>query len=221
MKSLRILTLDLSSKTGYSSMVSSVKGLVLEEYGTLPAIHEPDGKYPGNYVTWAYQVFEKIEELINKYRPNILAIEETVAGSKSVYSQKFLEWCHFLLAKYIKETNIKSVYLLTGAWRSEVGAKMTKEESAHNKYVKKYKEKNNTKIARDINGKRIGKLTKKHINVRRANEVFGEFLKTPLKKKDEDTADSLLLGYALHLRRLKSDSKDKEVSFEDVIGDKI
>ena len=80
---------------------------------------------------------------------------------------------------------------------------MTKEESKHNKAVKKYKEKNATSIAYDEKGKRIGRLTKKHINVRRANEVFGQYLKTPLKKKDEDTADSLLLGYCYHLRRIK------------------
>ncbi len=219
MKSERILTLDISSKTGWASMISSDSGIKLEEYGTLPVIHEPPGKYPSNYVIWAYAVFEEIEKLINKYVPDVLAIEETVAGSKAVYSQKFLEWCHFLLAKYIKESNVKAVYLLTGAWRSEVGAKMTKEESKHNKYVREYKKKNNTKVVRDINGKRIGKLTKKHINIRRANEVFGAFLKTPLRKKDEDTADSLLLGYALHLRRLKTNNAE-ELSMEEIVKGK-
>lgn len=202
-------------------MVSSFDGIKLEEYGTLPAIHEPEGSYPANYVIWAYSVFSEIESLIKKYSPEILAIEETVAGSKEVYSQKFLEWVHFLLAKYIKESGIKYTYFLTGAWRSEVGAKMTKEESKHNKAVVKYKELNNTKIARDINGKRIGRLTKKHINIRRANEVFGKFLKVPLRKKDEDTADSLLLGFALHLRRFKETEKSKEVTMEDLIEDKL
>lgn len=201
-------------------MVSSDFGIDLEDYGTLLAIHEPEGSYPSNYVIWAHLVFREIEKLIKKYRPDVLAIEETVAGSKAVYSQKFLEWSHFLLASYIKESNTRSVYLLTGAWRSEVGAKMTKEESKHNKEVKKYKEKNGTRMAYDINGKRIGKLTKKHINVRRANEVFGKFLKKLLKKKDEDTADSLLLGYCYHLRRLRIENKAKEVTMEEIIGDK-
>jgi hypothetical protein len=221
MISERILSIDLSSKTGWASMVSSDSGIVLEEYGTLPQIHKPDGYYPADYVLWAHAVFEEIEKLILRFKPTILAIEETVGGSKSVYSQKFLEWSHFLLASYIKNTNTKAVYLLTGAWRSEVGCKMTKEESLHNKEVKKYKESNNTKIARDINGKRIGKLTKKHINVRRANEIFGPFLKEPLRKKDEDQADALLLGFALHLRRLKGNDKSEEVSMEDIIKDSI
>ena len=165
-------------------------------------------------------MFSDIEKLIKKFKTDVLVIEETVAGSKAVYSQKFLEWSHFLLAKYIKESDTKSVYLLTGAWRSEVGAKMTKEESKHNKEVKKYKDKNKTSVARDINGKRIGRLTKKHINVRRANEVFGKFLKEPLRKRDEDVADSLLLGFCYHLRRLKV-TESKEVTLEDIIGDKL
>lgn len=216
----RILALDVSSKTGYASMVSTESGIILGEYGTLDQIHEPNGEYPGNYVTWAYEVFKNIEGLIHKHKPDVLAIEETVAGSKAVYSQKFLEWVHFLLAKYIKDSEIRSVYFLTGSWRSEVFCKMTKEESERNKYVKKYKKDNKSKLARDINGKIVGKITKKHVNIRRANEVFGEFLKKPLRKKDEDTADSLLLGYALHLRRFKENTAE-EVSMEDIVKGKV
>jgi len=202
----RILSLDISSKTGYASMVSSGGDLVLEAYGTLPAIHEPAGQYPANYVEWAALCFSAIMELIDRFAPDVLVIEETVAGSKAVYTQKFLEWCHYRLAVFIKETNIKSVYLLTGAWRSETGCKMTKEESKHNESVKTYKiNNNNTRVAYNTDGKRVGKLTKKHINIRRANEVFGQFLSTPLRKKDEDTADSLLLGFCYHLRRMKNE----------------
>jgi Holliday junction resolvasome RuvABC endonuclease subunit len=216
----RILALDVSTKTGWASVVSTDSGMKLEDYGILTQIHQPDGPYPSSFVDWAYLVFNGIENLIKRFRPDILAIEETVAGSKAVYSQKILEYSHFLLAKHIKESNIRSVYLLTGAWRSEVGAKMTKEESKHNKEVRTYKKKNKTKVARDINGKRIGKLTKKHINIRRANEIFGEFLKEPLRKKNEDEADALLLGYALQIRRLK-ENKAKEVSMEDIVKGKV
>ena len=97
---------------------------------------------------------------------------------------------------------------------------MTKEESAHNKYVKDYKEKNKTKRAYDINGKLIGKKTKKHINIRRANEIFSKFLEKPLRKKNEDEADALLLGYTLHLRRLKVNTSE-EVSLDDIVKGKV
>lgn len=201
----RILSLDMSTKTGWALMLSSDRGIELHANGQIPAIHEPPGNYPSNYIDWAFMVFAKISEVIDLYAPDVLVIEETVAGSKEVYSQKILEWIHFLVAKFIKETNIKVVYFLTGQWRSIVGSKMTKEESNHNKAVKEYKKKHGTRVAKDENGKRIGKLTKKHVNIRRANEVFGKYFKTPLRKKDEDTADALLLGYAYHIKRLENE----------------
>ena len=50
----------------------------------------------------------KILELINQFAPDILVIEETCAGSKNVYSQKILEWTHFLVAKFIYEKMLKN-----------------------------------------------------------------------------------------------------------------
>ena len=201
----RVLSLDMSTKTGWALLVSG-KDLVLEDCGQIPQIHQPEGQYPDNFVEWAYTIYEKIVELIEKHAPDVLVIEETAAGSKAIYTQKILEWIHFLVAKFIKETKIKVTYFMTEQWRRETGCKMTKEESKHNKAVKKYKEvNNNTKIAYDVSGKRIGKKTRKHINIRRANEVFGEFFPEPLRKKDEDLCDALLLGYAYYLRRLKNE----------------
>lgn len=202
-----VLALDISTKTGWSCLSSGEDGPILMDYGKIDAISQPEGPYPDCFVVWAYKCFEKIVELVDRLAPDVLVIEETCAGSKAVYTQKILEFIHFLVAKLIKDTHIKAVYLLTGAWRSEVGAKMTKEESKHNKQVRAYKVKHGTKVAKNEMGKRIGIKTKKHINIRKANEVFGEFLSRPLQKKDEDTADSLLLGYCYHLRRIKNESR--------------
>jgi hypothetical protein len=202
----RILALDVSTKTGWSLLDSDGKDFTLIEYGKIDKTSEPDGQYPANFVQWASDIFFHINLLIEKHKPNVLVIEETASGSKSIYSQKILEWIHFLLANYIKECSMKAVYLMTEQWRRETGCLMSKEESKHNKQVKTYKMKAGTNIAYDINGKRIGKITRKHVNIRRANEVFSKFLSEPLRKKDEDTADSLLLGYCYHLRKAKSGS---------------
>jgi len=203
-KNERVLALDMSTKTGWASMISTEKGIILEAYGQVPQIHTPtETAYPENFVDWAYLVYAEVVKLIDLHAPDVLVIEETAAGSKAIYTQKILEWIHFLVAKLIKECKIRVVYLMTEQWRRETGCLMSKDESKHNKKVREYKSKNKTTIARDIDGKRIGRITRKHVNIRRANEVFGEFLKTPLRKKDEDTADSLLLGYCYHLRRLK------------------
>jgi mRNA deadenylase 3'-5' endonuclease subunit Ccr4 len=206
MQSERVLSLDMSTKTGWALIDSNQDGIKLLEYGVLEQIHTPEGPYPESFVDWTQMCHDEVMKLIIKFKPDVLVIEETAAGSKSIYSQKILEFLHYKLAFYIKESKIKAVYILTEQWRRETGCIMSKEEKMHNKEVKKYKDRNDSKIAYDINGKRTGKITRKHVNIRRANEVFGEFFKEPLKRKDEDKADACLLAFAYHLRRLKSES---------------
>jgi hypothetical protein len=205
-KEERVLSLDISTKTGHCLLISG-SDLFLESHGQLAPIHMPDGLYPGSFIDWAYLVYKEILEVIDSTYPDVLVIEETSSGSKSVYSQKILEYIHFLVASFIKETGIKAVYIMSEQWRRETGCKMSKAESKHNKDVRDYKKNNKTKIAYNAEGKRIGILTRKHVNIRRANEVFGHFFKEPLRKKDEDLADSCLLGLSYHLRRLKAEVK--------------
>jgi len=204
LKNERVLSLDISSKTGWSFTISSPEGITLEAYGQIPPIHEPTSEpYPGSYVLWANQIFSHIVRLIDQHAPDILVIEETVAGSKNVYSHKILEFSQYLLARLIRDTGIKCRYFLTGEWRQIIGCVMTKEEKIRNKAVRDYKAKTGKALARDANNKVMGKVGKKHVNVRRANEIFGEFLNKPLLKKDEDVADSLGLAAAYHFERMK------------------
>lgn len=205
-----VLAIDMSSKTGYAFVTSGPDGIVLHASGQIPAIPEPEGVYPGNYVDWAYLIFGKVVELIDLYAPDCLVIEETVAGSKSVYSQKILEFSHFLFAKMIRDSGIKVKYFLTGEWRTVVGCLMTKTEKLRNKAVRAHNDKENlvngkiTSRARDKDGKAIGKISKKHVNIRRANEIFAAFLDKPLVKKNEDECDALLLAAAYHLVRMRT-----------------
>lgn len=196
----RVLSLDVSSKTGWALAISSKDGIELLEYGTQEPIPEPEGAYPGNFVDWAMMCFRRIVELIERTAPDVLVIEETSAGSKSIFSQKILEYIHFLLAKYIRDNSLNVVYFLTEVWRREVGCVMSKEEKKKNKEVRDYKKKNRAKIAYDKEGKRIGIVGRKHVNVRRANEVFG----LNLKLVQNDLADATMLGYAYHLRKMRS-----------------
>jgi len=201
----RVLALDISSKTGFSFFLSSDKDFSLEEYGQIPKSSEPLEPYPGSYVTWAYQVFAAILALIEKYTPNVLVIEETSGGSKSAYSQKILEYIHFLVARYIKESGIKSVYFQTETWRRIVGCKMTKNEKDQNKKIKGAKKQNpDIRVVKNESGKRIGKIGRKHVNVRVANELLGKFLKEPFILANEDEADACLLGMAYHIKKVEN-----------------
>ena len=197
----RVLTLDISTKTGWCVTVSSDEDLFLEAYGQIPKIECPDERYPDSFVSWAYECYGEIENLFDQYAPDAVVIEETAANSKTSHSQKILEFIHFLVAKLIKETKIKCTYLLTGEWRKEANSKMNDSERKRNKEVVKYKKQHKSRLCYDINGKVMGKITKKHVTIRRANEAFGKYFKEPLRKKDEDLCDSLIISLAYHLRR--------------------
>ena len=199
----RILSLDISSKTGWAIGTIGPEGLILLDYGRIDKTSEPYGTYPANYVLWAYKIFSEILQLIELHHPDILVIEETSKGSKNAMSQKILEYTHFLLARLISETGIKSFYFQTEAWRRIIGCKMSKEDKLRNKDVKDQKKKTGKSIAYDINGKRIGKIGRKHLNVRRANEIFKDFLIEPLIMADEDKADALGLLSAYHIKELE------------------
>lgn len=198
-----VLSLDISTKTGWALIESGPVDTTLMAAGQIRKMAEPEGQYPANYIEWAYAVFGEILALIETLTPDILVIEETAAGSKNAMSQKILEYIHFLVARYIRDTGIRCMYILTESWRRETGCQLSTTEKKRNKDVKKYKEKHNTKLAKDANGKVMGKVGRKHVNIRRANEIFGAFLPAPLVKKDEDKADALMLAYCYHVRKLK------------------
>lgn len=233
----RILSLDISTKTGWSFVLSDPDGCVVSKYGQTEPVPEPKGEYPKNYLDWSRTCFTFIENLIGNYVPDVIVIEQTSKGSKASKTQKLLEWIHYLLANYLVANNVKNVYLQTGEWRSLVGSKMTKDEKTRNKYVKDFKAKvlaeyqaqfkkdhpdekvpnaiyiiaKNGKrkkkaiVVYDEDGERIGKVGKKNVSVRTANEIFGDQLKKPLQRKDEDTAEALLLAYAYHKRRFPNE----------------
>jgi len=201
----RVLSLDISTKTGWAFFLSSQEKYHLEAYGQLEQIPEPTThSYPASYVEWANLCFNEIKKIIDLYNPNVLVIEETSAGSKSAFSQKILEFIHFLLANFIKVSKIKTRYFLTEEWRRRTGCVMTKEEKKKNKEVRDFKKKSGTKVAYNKEGKRIGLTGRKHVNVRRANELFGSFFEEPLRKKQEDLCDALLLYYAYWVTNGKS-----------------
>ena len=71
-------------------------------------------------------------------------------------------------------------YVRTQSWRSAVDLKMTNDDKEHNKLVKE--------------GKARGKIGKKHLSVRMVNSLFG----LKLKLKDNDIADSILIGLSAY-----------------------
>lgn len=199
---MKVLALDISTKTGWAFLDLSKEKVSLIDNGTLfqDESTSRDGslEYPEDYIEWAKACSRKIIGLIEKFKPEHLVIEETSKGSKNNFSQKILEFIHYIVGKYIVKNNIGRTYYMTEQWRRICSCVMSKEEKKQNLEVRKQRKKK-IKVAKNKEGKRIGLITKKHVNVRRANEVF----ELNLILKDEDMADALLLGYAYYLKNVK------------------
>lgn len=202
----KILSLDISTKTGWSIATVVNNEYKLIEYGLLPKTEKPEKDYPGDYVQWAINTVRPIIAKIEEAKADIVVIEETAKGSKNNFSQKILEFVHYLVAEYVSVHGVKTKYLMTGEWREAVEARLSATESKQNKKSKQIKEKTGTKLAKDENGKVLGRITKKHVNVRRANEIFG----LNLKLKQNDEADGLLLGFAYYQYKYNNFKRKKE-----------
>lgn len=200
----RVLALDMSTKTGWAVVDIYSDKFELIDAGTLPKEAEPSREeypYPVNYLIWSGICMKHIVDLYRKYQPDEFVIEETAKGSKNNMSQKIVEFIHYELAEAFTVDgwfgDKPRTYFLTEEWRRICGCKMNDAEKKQNAEVRKYKKKHKTKIAYNKEGKRIGLIGKKHVNVRRANEVYG----LELILKDEDRADALLLAHALYLEK--------------------
>jgi Holliday junction resolvasome RuvABC endonuclease subunit len=200
---VRVLALDVSSKTGYSLFEIADNVPVLTKYGVLQKTDLPkDVPYPEDYLQWAANTWREVESLIARFKPHQIAIEETAIKTtgSNAYSQKFLDWCHYHLATLLAEAvpPYAYTYYKTDEWRAIIGCnRMTDEDKRHNKLYRDLKKsKKGGLIKHPTTGKVISLVNKKALNIRKVNEVFG----LSLIKKDEDIADAIGLGYAHCLR---------------------
>ena len=207
---MKILTLDVSSHIGWAFFRRKESLLNLQDYGTISVERPKDLPYPEWMLEWTHQIFDEVEDLIETFKPDVLVIEETSKGSKNHLSQKMLEWIHYQLATLIVEKGVDCKYFMTGEWRVLVGAKMTKAEKDQNKKIKTANQKG-VRVVKE-NGKRIGKVTKKHVNVRIANEKFG--LKLLMKHNNEADAICLGIAYDTLLKNTQNDSAKTDMEFD-------
>jgi hypothetical protein len=207
---LRVLSLDISTKTGWAAFDMNKGECKLIDCGVLPQLPEPaDKEYPDSYLQWSAECYMSILNIWDKFNPDFIVIEETAKGSKSSGTQKILEWIHYRVAQHIVDllkqgTILGYRYYMTEEWRRITGCQMNAEEKKNNakrsrEKTKAKKKGNSITVIKDKEGNRLGRITKKHVNVRRANEIFG----LDLILKDEDKADALILGYAHYVENFQ------------------
>jgi len=184
---MNVLALDVSTKTGWAYF----KDGELEEYGLLCVKlvdfdvnkrPEKSDSYPFNIVQAANDMANKIFDLCKDKYPDLVVIENTVRG-KNRHTQRLLEFIHKSTLDLLWNV-YKIEYLDPSQWRSVLKIVMTNEDKKNNRLVSQ--------------GKKRGRVTKKHLSVRKVNSVFG----LSLKIKDNDISDAICLGKAFYEKKL-------------------
>jgi Holliday junction resolvasome RuvABC endonuclease subunit len=178
-----IIGLDLSFHSGYAVINANENSTVLVEIGNILPKVEVHTDFLEDYrmMDKAISISKQAIELINKFKPDIIAIEQTNNGRNRT-SQKGLEFIHYAVLSRIRDIQIsnKVIYVDTSRWRSMLHIRLNKEQKKHNKDVK--------------SGKIRGKITPKHLSVIWANQTFS----LNLKLKDNDLSDALALSVAAY-----------------------
>jgi Holliday junction resolvasome RuvABC endonuclease subunit len=178
---MKTLALDMSTKTGWALFDDKTyvkSGYIAKTLVKDFNVNKDPNKspvYPYNLIEAAEEIARNVMVLVNELSPDKIVIENTVRG-RNRHTQRLLEFMHFAIIKALGEK--KFTYMDPSQWRFIVGLKMSNEDKKKNKAV-------NKKELR-------GKITKKHLAIRKVKELYG----LDLLVKENDRADAILLGVA-------------------------
>lgn len=177
------LSLDLSSKTGWALFNDGkyIESGVLDKVAILDfdMKNEPNKSihYPLNIITAAEEVGTKVKTLIESKKPDFIVLENSTKG-RNRHSQRFIEFMHFCVLKQIIQLQIKFSYLDPSQWRSALDIRLSNEDKKNNRLV--------------TQGKKRGKVNRKHLALRYVEDTFG----LKLKVYQNDIADAICLNKA-------------------------
>lgn len=196
---MKILSLDISSKTGWTLLEGEQAPAALPKILERGRITVQDlgfesvinaGQYPWSFIRVATAMAVAIMGLVLQFSPDRIVIEDT-SESKNRFAQKLLEWIHFAVLKELIANRVavdSVIYVQVGSWRSTLDLRMTKEDKKNNANVSLAKRTGASKASLGLKGK----VTKKHLALRFVETNFG----LKLKVKDNDIADAICLGTA-------------------------
>jgi len=195
-----VLALDLSTNTGWA-LIDPAEPTKLKGYGNFVS-KETESLYPFSYLYRAQVVSQQLGFLLSGFLndslfkiENLTVVIEEVNMSRARHSQKQLDFIHYAVLEMLKYYDkCRVVYVDTSQWRKACGITLTKEQRKLNQTLAKASRESARKGVK-LDKKALGikgKITKKHLAVNRANEIFG----TKFVVKDNDIAEAALLGYA-------------------------
>jgi len=201
---VRVLSLDLSTSTGWAILDYEKQGLdpkpVLVSYGIikLDKIIHGYGDYPWSYIKAARAVADQIVMLVVEKASeklfDLIVIEETNLNTRSRYAQKILEFIHCSVLRALECGPPKIVYVSSSEWRHNLGLTLSKADKKNNQQVSKAKAMAKAAGISIYEAKAKvgvkGRVTKKHVAINFVNDFYGLALKT----KDDDIADAICLA---------------------------
>jgi hypothetical protein len=190
-----LLSLDLSTTcTGYG--VFDLENKKLFEYGFLsPKVKNPIKKgiplhqYPKLQGLKIKDLVEQILDLISKYNPEIIAIEEVVSH-KSRLTGKVLDGLHFVLVDRLLEFKGQIKYVDvsgTSGWRPRFNIRLSELDKLTNQERKKFNKKAQRKDQLPI-------IDWKTLSSRFVNARYGLALDPNKSSSDGDVADAIMVG---------------------------
>lgn len=202
-----VFGLDLSYHAGWCVFDTQEK-LIASGTINLPGkVGDDYGPFPWNYLNATTAQINQVYDLICRYNPKAVVIEAVNKG-KNRWSQLGLDFLHLELLQRLKLDGLKVVYLDSSAWRRTMDIKMSPTDKKNNAKVSKAKRGGKSKKELGVKGK----VTKKHLAINAVNQMIreGKLPLEPLKLKDNDEAESLLLCLAYLRGCPHSDPKKKE-----------
>lgn len=131
---MKVLGLDLSTKTGWSVLDRAPDGSIgLVEYGRLVVLPDSSVEYPFNMIECSKSIANKLSVIAELHSPNAIIIEETNKG-KNRFSQKQLEFIHFAVAEKLRGQRL--IYVDTSAWRKTLNVNLNGDELQQRKDFK-------------------------------------------------------------------------------------
>lgn len=196
---MKVLGLDMSTKTGYAIINNGDLndfGLVARSPRVIDELTQLCVVDFG-FLSDAEDIAKHVNKLVSLHQVDYIYIEQTNKGRNRV-SQKQLEFIHCSVLKSLRGSGDKEKvrYVDTSAWRKELKIRLSKEDSAHNKLVKKKKAR--------------GKITTKHLAVRWANSTYN----LDLLLKDNDIADAIAVATYGFIQENKSKPNVTEKDIE-------
>ena len=180
---VKILALDLSTSPGWAILEDGKlldcgkESFKIEDFN-VNAYPNKSEKYPYNIVDTVEEVAEYIYNIYESETDiDYVVIENTVRGINR-NTQRALEWIHLAVLNRFNEERSKIKYLDPSEWRKIIELRLTDEDKAHNKLVRK-------KVVK-------GKITHKHLSVRYVNKLFDK----TFKLVDNDLCDAVCVAVA-------------------------